>query len=143
MDSLSPLTPVKPLAAAIWVYRLRLSIISRFSAGLPGAALPACGSYPPCLTRKVCGGWRLIDGSCRPSGIFARYAISGILFATAAIRRVRNAFSAATAKRSGRQSSPHIAIQLPEQFATVLIVPFQGANADQQLYVLFSFDAAR
>ena len=34
----------------------------------------------------------------RRYGYFARYAISGILFATAAIRRVRNAFSAATVK---------------------------------------------
>ena len=42
------------------------------------------------------------------------------------------------------KQQPLVAIQPPEQIATVsLIVPFQGASADQQLYVLLSFDAIR
>ncbi|AKE60989.1 cytoplasmic protein [Citrobacter farmeri] len=42
------------------------------------------------------------------------------------------------------KQKPLVSIDPPEQLATIpFIVPFQGASADQQLYVLLSFDAIR
>lgn len=107
----------------------------------------ACGSYPPLFNEEQFGRWLsayLTDFAAQSSHFCPRcYQRETILYGhnPQGSQRVqcRSCKKVWTPKQQ-----PLVAIQPPEQIATVsLIVPFQGASADQQLYVLLSFDAIR
>lgn len=78
------------------------------------------------------------------SGHFVPYVMARKLFVMVIIRKEHSAFSAAPAKVwTPKRQLPREVIS-PERIETVpLIVPFEGAEADQKLYVLLSFDAIR
>ncbi|MDA8513697.1 cytoplasmic protein [Citrobacter sp. Igbk 14] len=107
----------------------------------------ACGSYPPLFNGEQFRSWL--------SACLAQFATNSGIFCPncyqrETIRYGRNPQGSqrvqcrACKKVWTPKQQPLVAIQPPEQIATVpLIVPFQGASADQQLYVLLSFDAIR
>ncbi|MBJ8402264.1 MULTISPECIES: cytoplasmic protein [Citrobacter] len=107
----------------------------------------ACGSYPPLFNEEQFGGWLsayLTDFAAQSGHFCPRcYLRETILYGhnPQGSQRVqcRSCKKVWTPKQS-----PFIALVPPEQIATLpLIVPFQGVSADQQLYVLLSFDAIR
>lgn len=107
----------------------------------------ACGSYPPLFNEEQFGRWlsAYLTDFAAQSGHFCPRC-----YQRETIRYGRNPQGSQRVQcRSCKKvwtpkQQPLVAIQPPEQIATVsLIVPFQGTSADQQLYVLLSFDAIR
>lgn len=105
----------------------------------------ACGSYPPLFNEEQFRLWlsAYLADSATKSGHFCpscyqrnpiRYGRNPQGSQRVQCRACKKVW---TAKRR-----PLTPIEPPEQIATVpLIVPFQGASADQKLYILLSFDA--
>lgn len=106
----------------------------------------ACGSYPPLFNEEQFRLWlsAYLADSAANSGHFAQVVTNGAQSAMAEILRAVSAFSVGRVKGLDAQTTAAHTFEPPEQIATVpLIVPFQGASADQKLYVLLSFDAIR
>ena len=107
----------------------------------------ACGSYPPLFNEEQFGGWLsayLTDFAAQSGHFCPRcYLRETILYGhnPQGSQRVQ----CRSCKKVWTPKHPQLTPLLPpEQIATIpLIVPFQGASADQQLYVLLSFDAIR
>ena len=107
----------------------------------------ACGSYPPLFNEEQFGGWLsayLTDFAAQSDHFCPRcYLRETILYGhnPQGSQRVQ----CRSCKKVWTPKHPQLTPLLPpEQIATIpLIVPFQGASADQQLYVLLSFDAIR
>ncbi len=107
----------------------------------------ACGSYPPLFNEEQFGGWLsayLTDFAAQSGHFCPRcYLRETILYGhnPQGSQRVQ----CRSCKKVWTPKHPPLTtIVPPEQIATIpMIVPFQGASADQQLYVLFSFDAIR
>ncbi|MBA7803520.1 cytoplasmic protein [Citrobacter freundii] len=107
----------------------------------------ACGSYPPLFNEEQFRLWlsTYLADSAANSGHFCpschqrdpiRYGRNPQGSQRVQCRACKKVW---TPKRQ-----PLTSIEPPEQIATVpLIVPFQGASADQKLYILLSFDAIR
>ncbi|WP_413596059.1 cytoplasmic protein [Citrobacter youngae] len=107
----------------------------------------ACGSYPPLFNEEQFRLWlsAYLADSAANSGHFCPSC-----YQRDPIRYGRNPQGSqrvqcrACKKVWTPKRQPLILFEPPEQIATVpLIVPFQGASADQKLYVLLSFDAIR
>lgn len=106
-----------------------------------------CGSYPPLFNDEQYCRWL--------SDYLAQFATNSGLFCPdcyqrETIRYGRNPQGSqrvqcrACKKVWTPKRQPLTSIEPPEQTITVpLIVPFQGASADQKLYILLSFDATR
>lgn len=107
----------------------------------------ACGSYPPLFNAEHFRAWL--------AACFTHFAVNSGLFCPNCYQRapIRYGHNPQGTQRVQCRSCrkvwtprrpPSTAIEPLEQIVTVpLIVPFQGASADQKLYVLFSFDAIR
>lgn len=107
----------------------------------------ACGSYPPLFNEEQFRLWlsAYLANSAANSGHFCPSC-----YQRDPIRYGRNPQGSqrvqcrACKKVWTPKRQPLTLFEPPEQIATVpLIVPFQGASADQKLYVLLSFDAIR
>lgn len=107
----------------------------------------ACGSYPPLFNEEQFRLWlsTYLADSAANSGHFCPSC-----YQRDPIRYGRNPQGSqrvqcrACKKVWTPKRQPLTSIEPPEQIATVpLIVPFQGASADQKLYILLSFDAIR
>lgn len=107
----------------------------------------ACGSYPPLFNEEQFRLWlsAYLADSAANSGHFCPSC-----YQRDPIRYGRNPQGSqrvqcrACKKVWTPKRQPLTLFEPPEQIATVpLIVPFQGASADQKLYVLLSFDAIR
>lgn len=107
----------------------------------------ACGSYPPLFNEEQFRLWlsAYLADSAANSGHFCPGC-----YQRDPIRYGRNPQGSqrvqcrACKKVWTPKRQPLTLFEPPEQIATVpLIVPFQGASADQKLYVLLSFDAIR
>ena len=107
----------------------------------------ACGSYPPLFNEEQFRLWlsAYLADSAANSGHFCPSC-----YQRDPIRYGRNPLGSqrvqcrACKKVWTPKRQPLTLFEPPEQIATVpLIVPFQGASADQKLYVLLSFDAIR
>lgn len=107
----------------------------------------ACGSYPPLFNEEQFRLWlsAYLADSATKSGHFCPSC-----YQRDPIRYGRNPQGSqrvqcrACKKVWTPKRQPLTLFEPPEQIATVpLIVPFQGASADQKLYILLSFDAIR
>lgn len=107
----------------------------------------ACGSYPPLFNDEQFSRWlsACLTQFATDSGLFCPDC-----YQRETIRYGRNPQGSqrvqcrACKKVWTPKRRPFTPIESPEQIATVpLIVPFQGASAEQKLYILLSFDAIR
>lgn len=107
----------------------------------------ACGSYPPLFNDEQFRSWlsEYLTDFAAQSGHFCPccYQRETILYGHNPLGSQR--VQCQGCKKVWTPKHPQLTSSLPpEQIATVpLLVPFQGACAEQQLYVLLSFDAIR
>lgn len=107
----------------------------------------ACGSYPPLFDAEQFRAWL--------SAYLTHFAVNSGFFCPVCYQKeiIRYGHNPRGTQRVQCRGCKKVwtpgqswlnVISPPEQIATVpLMVPFQGASADQQLYVLLSFDALR